>query len=224
MAKATTTIRRKTYSDEELREKELLEVQQLLVNHKDAIHETFEIIGHLQDRKILPMLTALFSEGDKVMDIFVKTIDNPETARSLKNMLLMAGVLGTLNVQQLEPLVLKVNQGIARAAEFEKVENQSSYIRLIRSLKDPEFRNALNLSVAFLKGIGENQNDKERTTKRPEDQVHQDQDSQVDTKYEANDEKSTVKKAQSNGWKWGAAVAGVSLVSVLLTSGKNVAK
>ncbi|MDQ0208899.1 helical membrane plugin domain-containing protein [Alkalicoccobacillus murimartini] len=219
MAKATTTIRRATYSEQEIREKEVLELQQLLVEHKDAVQETFEIIQHMQDRKILPMLTALFSEGDQVMDILAKTVDNPETARSVKNLLLMAGVLGTLNVQQLEPIVLKINQGIARVAEFEKVENQSSYLTLLRALKDTEFRNALNLSVAFLKGMGEDQDDKERTTKRPEEQV--DQDHQVDTKYEAEEEESKAYPPKLNTWKWAAAAAGLSLLTVTIALGKK---
>lgn len=219
MAKATTTIRRKTYSEEELTQKELQEVQQLLVKHKDAIHETFGIIQHMQDRRILPMLTALFSEGDKVMDIFVKTIDNPETARSLKNMLLMAGVLGTLNVEQLEPIVLKINQGIARMAEFEKKENQSSYVSLLQAIKDPEFRVGLNLSVEFLKGLGENQDDKERMTQLPEDKVRYEEEAK-DKEHRTETSSSNMSVQQTNnpskGWKWIALVGGISILTTVL--------
>ncbi|TSB45355.1 DUF1641 domain-containing protein [Alkalicoccobacillus porphyridii] len=225
MAKATTTIRRKTYSEEELKEKELQEIQQLLVNHKDAIHETFEIIQHMQDRRILPMLTALFSEGDKVLNVLVKTVDNPETARALKNMLLMGGVLGTLNVDQLEPIVLKINQGIARMAEFEKIENQSSYVSLVKAVKDPEFRVALNLTVAFLKGLGEDQDAKERTTQQPEDRAHYTADQKVTTAYNAEKEASQRPMQQRSdnhaGWKWLAAAGGISLLTVALTMGSK---
>ncbi|WYP25172.1 DUF1641 domain-containing protein [Alkalihalobacillus sp. FSL W8-0930] len=215
MAKATTTIKRRSISDEELREQELQEIQQLLVQHKDAISETFEIIQHMQDRRILPMLTALFSEGDKVLDILMRTIDNPETASSLKNMLLMAGVLGRLNVEQLEPLVLKINQGIARVADFEKNGEQPHALSLAKAIMDPEFRQALHVGVAFMKGLGEDQDHKERNTKRPKQQVSDEESEQ------SNRSNQSKNKTGSGSWKWAAAVAGFSIATLVFTATKK---
>lgn len=215
MAKATTTIKRKPISKEELKEQEIQEIQDLLVQHKDAIHETFEIVQHMQDRRILPMLTALFSEGDKVLEILMKTVDSPETASSLKNMLLMAGVLGRLNVEQLEPLVLKLNQGIARVADFEKNGEQPNALSLAKAVMDPEFRQAIHVAVAFMKGVGEDQDHKERTTKRPKQQVS-DEESDQSTRS-----RQTKRKSGSSSWKWAAAIAGFSIATLVLSTAKK---
>ncbi|MFK3937146.1 DUF1641 domain-containing protein [Alkalihalobacillus sp. NPDC078783] len=215
MAKATTTIKRNPISEEEFKEQEIKEIQDLLVQHKDAIFETFEILQHMQDRRILPMLTALFSEGDKVLEILMKTVDNPETASSLKNMLLMAGVLGRLNVEQLEPLVLKLNQGIARVADFEKNGEQPHALSLAKAVMDPEFRQALHVSVAFMKGLGEDQDHKERNTKRPKQQVS---DEESESSTHSNETKVN---SRSNSWKWTAAIAGFSIATLVLTNVKK---
>lgn len=41
----------------------------------------------------------------------MKKADTEETANTLKNLLLLFGTLGMLDVKQLEPLILKVNAG-----------------------------------------------------------------------------------------------------------------
>ncbi|PPA70707.1 hypothetical protein C4B60_07880 [Jeotgalibacillus proteolyticus] len=172
MAKATRVIHRIQSSEEEIRKKELESLETLLLSNKEAIHESFKILNHLQDRGILEMGTALLSQGDKVLDILVKTADTPETANTLRNLLLMLGTLGTLNVQQLEPIILKVNTGIARVAELTEGEEKGGYFTLLRSLNDPDVKRAMAVGITFLKGLGEKQDNLERTTQTPEEQEH----------------------------------------------------
>ena len=106
MAKATKVIHRMEISEEEIRQRDLEELKTRLLENKEAIHEIFDMIEHMQKRGVLDMGTSLFAEGDKVLDVIVKTLDSKETTNSIKNLLLMVGALGTLNVQQLEPLIL----------------------------------------------------------------------------------------------------------------------
>ncbi|TFE02107.1 DUF1641 domain-containing protein [Jeotgalibacillus salarius] len=173
MAKATKVIHRMEISEEEIRQRDLEEIKTRLLENKEAIHEIFDMIEHMQKRGVLDMGTSLFAEGDKVMDVIVKTLDSEETTNSLKNLLLMVGTLGTLNVQQLEPLILKVNAGIARVAELDEKQEQEGYFTLLRSLNDPEVKRAMAVGAAFLKGLGVKQDDYERTTQKSEDQKSQ---------------------------------------------------
>lgn len=176
MAKAITQVQKVELTEEEKRKQDLMEIEDALLEHKDSILEALNMLGHLQNRGILTMASSLFAEGDKVLDIIIKAIDNPEATNMLKNMLLMVGVLGTLNVKQLEPFILKVNSGIARVAEGENDpddDGKIGYFEFARSLKDPEVNRSVNLLLTFLKGMGQDTSHLERTTQPPSEQAYQ---------------------------------------------------
>ncbi|MDQ0217772.1 DUF1641 domain-containing protein [Peribacillus cavernae] len=173
MAKAIKQIQRIEITEEDKREKDLREVENALLENKDAILESLQVMKHMHDRGVLSLLSSLFGQGDKVLNILIKTADTPETANMLKNLLLMAGTLGTLNVKQLEPFILKVNSGIARVAETKETDEKIGYFDLARSLKDPELNRSLSLLLNFLKGMGQDTEGLERNTQLPEQQLQQ---------------------------------------------------
>ncbi|PLR95135.1 DUF1641 domain-containing protein [Bacillus sp. T33-2] len=171
MAKAIKKIERIVVSEEEKRKRDLDEIETALLGNKDAILESLKVIGHMHDRGVLALLNGLFGQGDKVLDLLVKKMDTPETANMLKNLLLLVGVLGTLNVRQLEPILLKINTGIARVAEYKDTDDETGYFDIVRSVKDPEINRAITLLLTFLKGMGEDTSELERNTQLPEDQA-----------------------------------------------------
>ncbi|GLB59490.1 DUF1641 domain-containing protein [Cytobacillus sp. NCCP-133] len=170
MAKAINKIKRFELSAEDKRKKDLEEVENALIDNKESILELLSIVNHMHDRGVLNLLNGLFGQGDKVMNVLVKAVDKPEATNTIKNLLLMVGTLGTINVQQLEPLLLKLNSGIARVAEYKETEDRTSYFDLVRVLKDPEVNRAVTLLITFLKGMGEDTSGMERNTQLPEDQ------------------------------------------------------
>jgi uncharacterized protein YjgD (DUF1641 family) len=173
MAKAIKQIQRLELTEEEKRKKDLREVENALLENKEAILESLQVMKHMHEQGVLSLLSGLFGQGDKVLNILVKTADTPETANMLKNLLLMLGALGTLNVKQLEPFILKINSGIARVAEYKETDEKVGYLDLARSLKDPEINRSLSLLLNFLKGMGQETEGLERNTQLPEHQLHQ---------------------------------------------------
>lgn len=171
MAKAIKQIERIQISEEDQRNRDLREVEDALVRNKEAILESLGVIQHMHDRGLISLMSGLFAEGDKILKILVKKADTKETANTLKNMLLMVGVLGTLNVKQLEPILLKVNAGVARVAEKKDDDETIGYFDIFRSLKDPEINRSIALIFEFLKGMGTDTSKLERTTQLPEHQA-----------------------------------------------------
>jgi uncharacterized protein YjgD (DUF1641 family) len=104
------------------------------------------------------------------MDILVKKANTPETANILKNLLLLSGVLGMLDVKQLEPFIVKINAGVTKAVEEKDSGRKTGYFDIVRALKDPEINKAVTLLFSFLKGMGADTDDMERNTQPPEDQ------------------------------------------------------
>lgn len=183
MAKAITKIQHIELSEEQKRKMDLDEVENALLENKEAILQSLDVIKHMHDRGVLSLVNGLLSEGDKVLNVLVRAADKPEATNTLKNLLLMVGVLGTINVQQLEPLLLKLNSGIARVAEYKDDTDKLGYFDIVRSLKDPEINRALSLLFEFLKGMGEDTSGLERTTQLPEEQeLHQSQDATLEPK------------------------------------------
>lgn len=170
MAKPVRKIERIEISEEDQRQLDLREVEDALVHNKEAILESLQVIQHMHDRGFLSLLNGLFGQGDQVLKILMHKADSPETANTLKNLLLMVGVLGTINVKQLEPILLKVNAGIARVAEVKDHEEEMGYFDIFRSLKDPEVNRSITFVFEFLKGMGEDTSELERNTQKPENQ------------------------------------------------------
>ncbi len=173
MAKAIKNVVKIEMTEEEKRAQDLREIENALLDNKDAILETIDLLKHINNRGALTMAASLFAEGDKVMYTIVKALDNPEATNLIKNMLLLVGVLGTINVQQLEPFVVKLNAGVARMAENKDSEKSLSYLGLAKTLKDPEVNRAISLLIEFLRGMGEDTEDLERNTQPPEEQAAQ---------------------------------------------------
>lgn len=171
MAKAIKQIQRNEISEEEKRKQDLREIEDSLLKNKQALLDTLDLVQHMHDRGIISLLSGLFAEGDKVLQILIKKMDSKETANTLKNLLLMVGVLGTINVKQLEPILLKLNAGIARVAEDKDHDEQIGYFDIVKSLKDPEINRSIAFFFDFLKGMGSETSHLERTTQLPENQA-----------------------------------------------------
>ncbi|MGD6842829.1 DUF1641 domain-containing protein [Bacillus infantis] len=173
MAKAITHIQRKTLTEEEKRKKDLMEVEDALIDNKEAILESLKVMRNMHDRGVLSLLSGLFGQGDKVLDILVRAADKPETSNTLKNLLLMGGTLGMINVKQLEPFLLKIDSGIARVAEAGDTQEKTGFFDLAKSLKDPEINRAVTLLLTFLKGMGQETKELERNTQLPQEQIEE---------------------------------------------------
>lgn len=212
MAKPITKIHRIELTEEEKREQDLLEIEQMLADNKEVIKDLLSILNKMNDRKMLTMVNSLFGQGDRVLDIVVKAADKPETANTIKNLLLLLGMLGTLNVQQLEPVMLKVNNGIARMAQADK-EEDAGYGSMIGSLASPEVKRAIGLLLTFLKGMGENKKEFERTTQMPEDQAGTIMQTE---KMDMHQDPSHAQKQPGVSKGWVMAATGVSLIGIAL--------
>ncbi|TKD70950.1 DUF1641 domain-containing protein [Pseudalkalibacillus hwajinpoensis] len=162
MAKAIKQIRRIEVSEEEKRANDLREIEDALIDNKDALLETLNVVGGMKERGILSLLNGLFGEGDRVLKVLVELLNVPENTAALKNLMLLVGAAGKINVQDLEPLLLKVNAGIENVAEHGEDAKKTGYLDLLRTLKDPEVNRSLTLLITFLKGMGKDTEHEEK--------------------------------------------------------------
>ncbi|WLR61330.1 DUF1641 domain-containing protein [Guptibacillus hwajinpoensis] len=175
MAKAIKQIKRIEVSEEEKRASDLREIEDALIENKDALLETLSVVGGMKDRGILTLLNGLFGEGDRVLKVIVDLLNVPENTTALKNLMLLFGAAGKINVQDLEPLLLKVNSGIENVAEHSADNEKTSYLSLLRALKDPEINRSLTILITFLRGMGKDiENEEKMTDKSQSSEARQD--------------------------------------------------
>ncbi|WP_018924286.1 DUF1641 domain-containing protein [Salsuginibacillus kocurii] len=169
MAKPITHIDKKELTEEEQRQQELEELQETLLENKEAITKTVELLGNLEKQGILNLLNGLVSEGDQVLRVLVQNLDKPENTQAIRNGLLMMSTLGLVNMKELEPILLKVNAGIERVGENADTDESTGYLDMVRALKDPEVNRAVTLTLNFLKGMGEEKTDHQQNVDRTPD-------------------------------------------------------
>lgn len=207
MAKATKIIHRIEPSKEELRKHDWKEIETSLLQNKQALTEAIELLRHLQEKNFLEMANSALSEGEQVLDIVVKAVDNTDTTQSIKNALLMFDTLGKLNLEELEPLILKMNTAISQVSKYEHYEKErGGYPHLLRALRDPEVVEGLNVLTAFMKGMGINQEDREKASTKESKAQH--------AREEQDNENHDDSKSSSSRGKWYLAAAGASLAAL----------
>lgn len=154
MAKAIKSIKKIELSEEERRAQDLKEIEDTLIDNKEALLETLEVVGHMKDRGVISLLNGMFGEGDRVLKVLVDLLSTKENTMAIKNLMLLVGALGRINVKELEPLIERLNNGIENVSENEGGEHKTGYLDLIKALKDPEINRSLSILLLFLKGMG----------------------------------------------------------------------
>ena len=152
MAKPIKNIQRMPISDTAQKDQDLAEIQEALSEHKTAILETIDVLQGLHDRGILPLLNSLLKEGDKVLAIIVKELNKEQNSRVLENLVQLALLIGSLDLDRLKPITDGVNAGLQEAAA--QSDEQTSLLSLWKSLRDPEVQRAISILLNLLKGMG----------------------------------------------------------------------
>ncbi|WP_270180149.1 DUF1641 domain-containing protein [Alkalihalobacillus sp. CinArs1] len=155
MAKAIKSIKKIELTEDEKRAIDLKEIEDALIDNKEALLETLEVVGHMKDRGVISLLNGMFGEGDRVLKVLVDLLSTPENTMAIKNLMLLVGALGRINVKELEPLIDRLNNGIENVADNEDNDHKTGYLDLFKALKDPEINRSLSMLLLFLKGMGD---------------------------------------------------------------------
>lgn len=67
MAKAIKRIQKIEITEEDQRKRDMKEIEDALVENKEAILETLHMIGHMNERGVLPLLRGLLDKEIKFL-------------------------------------------------------------------------------------------------------------------------------------------------------------
>jgi len=90
--------------------------------HAEAVLAGFEVLQGLHDRGVLELLRGMLGGSDKVLEIVVEATKTPESIRGLRNLLVLAKILGSIDPELLEKFAQAVPYALAGAAKAEQAE------------------------------------------------------------------------------------------------------
>ena len=159
MAKETKVIHKMKVDPEVQHERDLKELEKLLVENQELLEKLFDILNKLEDHEVLNMVKGGLAESDSILYRLLTAVESSSASKSIKNVLLMSKLLGKVNMEQLEPVILKVNNSIEAASEYEYKNRGSGWFGLFKVLMDPQFIEGSNVLTQFVKGFGANADD-----------------------------------------------------------------
>jgi uncharacterized protein YjgD (DUF1641 family) len=116
---------------EELR----VRLQQAPAEHAEAVLASFEVLQGLHDRGVLELLRGVLGGGDTILEIVVEATKTPEAVRGIRNLLIMAKILGSIQPELLEKFAQAVPDALGGAAKAEQAEPPSFWgvLKIFRS-------------------------------------------------------------------------------------------
>ncbi|MHC0551309.1 helical membrane plugin domain-containing protein [Salinicoccus sp. CNSTN-B1] len=204
MARATKVIHKMKVDPEVEHDKALHEIEELFIEHKDSLNDVLKMMEKMREREFFNIANASLGQSSKIVTRLVTALDGSKAPHSIHNLLLLFELLSSLDMDSLEPVAHKLNNGIAQAAKYDKSDRSSGYRELFAALKDPEVLAGLNMALQILKGLGQKDSSKKNDS------------------VTGSSKRSTRASRSNSSMKWYPLVLGAAAVSVpLLLKFKN---
>lgn len=153
MANPITEIKRMEFSKEEIQERDIAEVTEAVSANKEAILKGIDLLATINDSGALDAINALVKHKQDALENIVEEINKPQYASTLENLSELFFFFGHLKMDELAYFMEKLNHGMEEAHEVTGDE-RTSYMGIIKSLKDPEINRSITMLLSFLRGMG----------------------------------------------------------------------
>lgn len=153
MANPITKIKQMEIPVQVKREQNMDEITKAVSENKEAILKGIDFLGSLNESGMLDMTLALVKQKEKALDNVVRELNKPQYATTLENLMKMVLLIGELQVDELTEFIGKLNNGLEESLAFDE-SDKTSYMDLIKSLKDPEINRSVTMLLQFLRGMG----------------------------------------------------------------------
>jgi len=120
------------------------------VEHAEAVLAGYELLQQLHESGTLDLLRGALGAGDQVVRHAVALAIQPEAVNGLRNLLLLARLLGDVNPDTLHQAFGGIPAALAKQTE----ENPPSLIALFKRFSSIESRRALAAAATVLESVG----------------------------------------------------------------------
>lgn len=122
------------------------------VKHADAVLAAYEVLQGLHDQGVLELLRGALGARDSIVELAASTASAPESVRALRNLILLAQALGTIDPAALGDLIRAVPAAVAQ--DTTKDTRPPGLLRLFRVFLGKDFRRWLAAMMALMVAFG----------------------------------------------------------------------
>jgi uncharacterized protein YjgD (DUF1641 family) len=140
-------------------------LQNAPLEHAEALLSAYEVLQGLHDRGALEVLRGALGSRDKVLEIIVEAANAPEAIRGIRNFIILAKILGTIEPELVEGLARSLPEAIALTKARES--RPPAFWGLLKEFTNKNSRRGLFLFGSILEAFGRNLPPEESTSGRP---------------------------------------------------------
>ena len=155
MAKPIHIIKRTELTEEQKKEQSLESLLTEVVQNKDSLVETLDLLQELHNSGILDSINSLVKTKEKVAKIAVGQMTREPFTNMVNNAMAAGTVLTQLDPETTKKLMGSVAKGLEKAEQGLQSNSQTGIIDIMKALKDPDLNRAITFGLNLLKGIGE---------------------------------------------------------------------
>jgi uncharacterized protein YjgD (DUF1641 family) len=132
---------------EELRKR----LEQAPEQHSEALLEVYELLQQLHDSGVLRLLRGALRSGDLILETAVNAAKSEEAIRGLRNAIILAKMLGSINPELLQGYANAVSETLGCQ---KPVADPPGLFQLFAEFRHPELRRSMALINKFLESFG----------------------------------------------------------------------
>jgi len=122
--------------------------------HAEALLAMYKVLQELHNLGVFETLRGALASSDKVVEIVVDTVKMPEFIRGIRNAMVMAKVLGSIEPELLEGLA----RALPEALDALKSQNSKppGLLSIMKQFSNHDSRRVMALGSAMIAAIGRN--------------------------------------------------------------------
>jgi uncharacterized protein YjgD (DUF1641 family) len=132
----------------ELRER----LERAPIEHAEALLDGYEFLQRLRDAHVFEVLHGVLSKGDKIVELAVDAVKEPEAIRGLRNLIILGKMLGSIDPKLLEGAAAAVRETVEAAHRHDA--EPPRLFAILQQLRHKDTRRALGLMNSFLGSLG----------------------------------------------------------------------
>ncbi|SEQ64332.1 Uncharacterized conserved protein YjgD, DUF1641 family [Virgibacillus subterraneus] len=153
MSNPITNIKRMEIPEETIKERNLDDVARAVSENKEAILKGIELLATLNKSDTLDTVNALVKHKEDALENVMGELNKPQYSGTLENLSKLFLFIGELKVDEIQYFADRLNSGMEVASTSED-SVKTSYMDLLKALKDPEINRSITMLLHFLRGMG----------------------------------------------------------------------
>jgi uncharacterized protein YjgD (DUF1641 family) len=122
------------------------------IEHAEALLDSYQLLQQLHDKGVFHLLRGALTASDKIVESAVETARSDESIRALRNSIILAKMLGSIDPELLQGVAVAVGKTLGSYSK--PVIEPPGLFSLLSQFRHKELRRSIALINRFLEALG----------------------------------------------------------------------